>query len=149
LPATIPISVSTEMVIVDDHLALLAIAGELRDLGIAGPVVTTWSFQFRMARAVADSSRSGSLSRRVADPTAASRRVLHPPAHRLVVLDPRSTIDDAIRVAVVHSANLLLAELVGAAVHHGAAIRVTRGNQGRTWAPVMQSESIDFAAVNI
>ena len=57
MPATIPISVSTEMVIVDDHLALLAIAGDLPDLGATGPVVTTWSFQFRMARAVADSAR--------------------------------------------------------------------------------------------
>lgn len=136
------------MVIVDDHLALLAIAGDLPDLGAIGPVVTTWSFQFRMARAVADSARSGSLSRRVADPAAASRRVLHPPAHRLVVLDPRASVDDTVRVAVVHSANLLLAELAGAAVHHGAAIRVTRANQGRSWASVMEVESIDFEAIN-
>jgi hypothetical protein len=149
LPATIPIFASTEVVIVDDHLALLAIAGELPDLGVTGPVVTTWSFQFRMARAVTDSARSGSLSRRVADPAAASRRVLHPPAHRLVVLDPRSCVDDTVRVAVVHSANLLLAELVGAAVHHRAAIRVTRANQGRNWASVMKSERIDFEGINV
>jgi hypothetical protein len=137
------------MVIVDDHLALLAIAGGLPDLGVAGPVVTTWSFQFRMARAVADSARSGSLSRRIADPAAGTRRVLHPPAHRLVVLDPRASVDDTIRVAVAHTANLLLAELVGAAVHHHAAIRVTRANQGRSWARVMEGESVDFATINV
>jgi hypothetical protein len=90
------------VIIVDDHLALLAIAGQLPDLGADGPVVTTWSFQFRMARAVSDSALSGSLSRRLADPAAAATRVLHPPANRLVVLDPRSNIDDTVRAALTH-----------------------------------------------
>lgn len=134
------------MVIVDDHLALLAIAGRLPDLAADGPVVTTWSFQFRMARAIMDSARSGSLSRQSPDPASASRRVLHPPAHRLVVLDPRLSIDHAVRVAVTYRANLLLAELVGAGVHHGAAVRVTPANVGRTWEVAMEAESIDFAA---
>lgn len=132
------------MVIVDDHLALLAIAGRLPDLGVDGPVMTTWSFQFRMARAISDSARGGSLSRRSPDPVAAARRVLHPPAHRLVVLDPRASVDHTVRVATTHRANLLLAELLGAAVHHQAAIRVTPANVGRTWARTMEAEGIDF-----
>ena len=133
------------MVIVDDHLALLAIAGLLPDVTADGPVVTTWSFQFRMARAVLDSAASGSLSRRSPDPASAARRVLHPPAHRLAVLDSRISIDHTVRVAVAHRANLVLAELVGAAVHHGAAIRVTPANVGRTWPVAMEAESVDFA----
>ena len=64
------------MVIVDDHLGLLAITGRLPDLDRAGPIV----------------------------------------------LDPRASADQSIRVAVEHQTNLLLAEMVGAAVHHGAAI---------------------------
>ena len=136
------------MIIVDDHLALLAIAGHMPDVGADGPVVTTWSFQFRMARAVSSSVRSGSLSRRVADPVAASRRVLHPPAHRLVVLDPRSSIEATIRVAIDHHANLLLAELVGAAVHRQAVIRVTPANVGRRWASIMEAENLDFATID-
>lgn len=137
------------MIIVDDHLALLAIAGRLPDLGLGGPVVTTYSFQFRMARAVSGSARSGSLSRRVADPAAASRRAFHPPAHRLVVLDPRASIEDAVHVAITHRVNFLLAELVGAAVHHQAAVRVTAANVGTAWAQVMEAENVDFASVDL
>lgn len=133
--------------IVDDHLALLSVAGALPDLGAVGPVVTTYGFQYRMARAVSDSARSGSLSRRLADPAAALRRVLRPPAHLLVVLDPRASIEEAAQVAVRHRTNLLLAELVGAALHHRAAIRVTPENCGKTWPEFMQAEGVDFATV--
>ena len=63
---------------------------------------------------------------------AAVNRALRPPANRLVVLDPRATLDEAVRVATEHAANLLLAELVGAAVRHQAAVWVTPANVGRT-----------------
>ncbi len=135
------------MIIVDDHLAILAVAGALPDLGPGGPVATTYSFHYRMARAVADSARSGSLSRRVTDLPAALSRVLRPPAHRLVVLDPRVSVEEAVSVALAHTANLLLAELVGAAVHHRAAVRVTPPNHGRTWPGLMQQAGVDFATV--
>lgn len=135
------------MVIVDDHLGLLSLAGALPDLGVDGPVVTTYSFQYRMARAVSDSARSGSLARRLQDPHAALRRVSYPPAHRLAVLDPRASIEEAAKVALSHRANLLLAELVGAALHHRSAIRVTPANQGKTWAELMGAEGVDFATV--
>jgi hypothetical protein len=137
------------VIIVDDHLAVLAIAGRLPDLGLGGPVFTTWSFHFRLARAVVDSAQSGSLSRRAADPQSASRRILFPPAHRLVVLDPRCSIELAVRAAVEHRANLLLAELIGASLHHQAAIRVSVANVGRNWVQVMEAERIDFAAVDV
>ncbi len=136
------------MVIVDDHLALLAIAGRLADLREAfGPVVTTYAFHFRLARALGDSARIGALSRRVADPTAALRRVLRPPAHRLIVLDSRASMPEAVDVALHHRANLLLAELVGAARHHSAAVRVTPANEGRAWASVMDAEQLDYATI--
>lgn len=135
------------MVIVDDHLAILAVAGALPDLGAGGPVATTYSFHYRMARAVSDSVRSGSLSRRVTDLPAALSRVLRPPAHRLVVLDPRASVEEAVNVGLEHTANLLLAELVGAAVHHRAAVRVTPANQGRTWPELMRDAGVNFATV--
>lgn len=136
------------MIIVDDHLALLAIAGALPELGQPGPVTTTYGFHYRLARAVSDSARSGSLSRRLQDAPAAVIRVLKPPANRLVVLDPRASIEEAVDVAIQGSANLLLAELVGAAMHHRASVRIAPKNEGRTWAAVMEAAAVDFATVD-
>lgn len=136
------------MIIVDDHLALLAIAGSLPDLGRPGPVTTTYGFHYRLARAVSDSARSGTLSRRHQEAPAALNRVLKPPANRLLVLDPRGSVDEAVSVAIEHGANLLLAELVGAAVHHRASVRITPRNMGRTWAAVMEAAGVNFVTVD-
>ena len=133
------------MIIVDDHLALLAIAGSLPELGLPGPVTTTYGFHYRLARAVSDSARFGTLSRRAQDASAALNRVLRPPGDRLIVLDPRASIDEAVSAANEHGANPLLAELVGAAVHHRASVRVTPGNIGRTWTAVMDAAGVNFA----
>jgi hypothetical protein len=129
------------VIIVDDHLALLAIAGSLPDLGQPGPVTTTYGFHYRLARAVSDSARSGTLSRRHQEAPAALNRVLRPPANRLLVLE-------AVNVAIERGANLLLAELVGAAVHHRASVRITPRNAGRTWAAVMEAAGVNFATVD-
>lgn len=137
------------MVIVDDHLAVLAIAGAAPTGLPDGPVATTYAFHFRLVRAVIDEIADGALSRRLADPTKALDRVLRPPADRLLVLDPRVSTGEAGRVGASHHANLLLAELVAAARHHGAAVRVSEGNVGRTWAAVMTAESVDFAAISL
>jgi hypothetical protein len=134
------------VLIVDDHLARLRIAGRLPDLDEQGPVATTTSFQLRLACAVADSARSGSLSRRLTTPTAAVGRVLRPPGHRLVVLDPPASMEELVG-AIRHLTNLLLAELVGAALKHGAAVRVTPPNVGRNWSTVMGVEGADFGTL--
>jgi hypothetical protein len=55
----------------------------------------------------------------------------------------------AVQMAVRYSANLLLAELAGAALNHGAAVRVTPANQGKTWAQLMRAEGIDFATIEV
>jgi hypothetical protein len=136
------------VIIVDDHLALLAIAGSLPVLGQPGPVATTYGFHFRLVRAVTDSAQSGTLSRRRQEAPAALSRVVRPPANRLLVLDPRASVEEAVSVANERGANLLLAELVGAAVHHRASVRITPGNLGRTWAAVMESEGVNFATVD-
>jgi hypothetical protein len=56
-------------------------------------------------------------------------------------------LGEAVRVATEHAANLLLAELVGAAVRHQAAVRVTAGNVGPRWAAVMAASGLNFATV--
>ncbi|MDQ6727362.1 MAG: hypothetical protein M3066_14525 [Actinomycetota bacterium] len=136
------------MIIVDDHLALLAIAGALPDLGGPGPVTTTYGFHYRLARAVSDSARSGSLSRRHQEASVALDRVVRPPTNRLLVLDPRASVEEAVSVAIERGANLLLAELVGAAVHHGCSVRITPRNMGRTWPAVMEAAGVNFATVD-
>jgi hypothetical protein len=135
------------VIIVDDHLALLALAGRLPDAN--GPVATTYAFQFRMVRALANSTQSGALSGRLVDPMAALRRATQPPAHRLVVLDPRASLGQAIDVAIRHPANLLLAELIGAAQHHQAVVRLTPANVGKSWPAVLATEGIDFDTVDV
>lgn len=136
------------MVIVDDHLAVLAIAGSLPD-GIAdGWVATTYSFHYRLCRAVAAEASDGSLSSRFADTAAPVRRVVRPPADRLLVLDPRLSVDDAVQVSARRRANLLLAELVGAAHFHRAKVLVTGANVGRAWPAIMEAEAIEFEAIS-
>jgi hypothetical protein len=66
-----------------------------------------------------------------------------------VVLDPRASVEEAVRVGTDHAANLLLAELVGAAVHHEASVRVTPANVGRSWATVMDTSGVDVATVQV
>jgi hypothetical protein len=112
------------------------------------PVATTYAFWYRLARALLAPQVTGSLSGDPAAP-AARDRLLHPPVDRLLVLDPRASMAMAVEVAARHRANLLLAELVGAARHHRAAVRVTAGNVGRTWAGVMDAEGIDFGVVDV
>jgi hypothetical protein len=133
------------MIIVDDHLAARALAGSLPD-ELGSTVATTYGFQFRLVRALRDERVKGSLSREV-ESEELVRLVLNPPADRLVVLDPRSSLDEAADVATRHQANLLLSELVGAARAHNASIRVTSANVGRSWDFVMTAESIDFATL--
>jgi hypothetical protein len=72
---------------------------------------------------------------------------LQPPANRLIVLDPRVSTVQAVRIAIEHRANLPLAELAGSAAHDGAAVRLTAANVGRTWPTFMQTEGIDLAKV--
>lgn len=50
---------------------------------------------------------------------------------------------------MAHKVNLLFAELVGSAVLRGAAVRVTRPNEGRTWRRVMDAERIDYASIDV
>lgn len=134
------------MIIVDDHLAIIAAAGGL--VTEHGPVATTYAFWYRLARAVRAPGALGSLSREV-EAAAARRQILNPPADRLLVLDPRVSVGAAVDVATRHGANLLLAELVGAARHHGATVRVTGANLGRTWAAVLEAEGVELDVVEM
>lgn len=130
------------MTIVDDYLALLAVAGVSP---VAGPVATTYSYHYRLGRAMADPSSRGALTKAASD--VAMRMVLDPPPSRLVVLDPRRSLGEAVAVSARRGTNLLLSELLGAALAHGAAIRVA--TKGVRWQGIMEAEGVDFEVVSV
>ena len=124
------------MIIVDDKLSLDALAGRL---GTSEPVATTWSFHFRLLRALRESGW-GHLQRvatEVTLPIAAD-----PPGDRLRILDPRDVTDLASEFAVRHRLNLLAAELVASAVHYRAILHLDAANVGRHWPEVMTAERV-------
>jgi hypothetical protein len=124
------------VIIVDDRLSLLALAGRLPRTDV---IATTWCFHYRLVRALAD-PRAGALSAQVTD--GVRRVVAVPPEASLVVLDPRTITERAAALATKHRLNLLAAELVAAAVHHGATVRLSEGNVGRHWRDTFAEEGV-------
>ncbi|HEV2370364.1 MAG TPA: hypothetical protein VGR90_10850 [Acidimicrobiales bacterium] len=130
------------MIIVDDKLCLDALAGRLHS---PEPVATTWSFHYRLLRALRDGSRWGALSRTAtAD---AHRLAADPPESRLRVLDPRVVTDEAAGLAVRHGLNLLAAELIAEAKHFRAEVHLSAPNVGLRWADVMAAEGVGLTVV--
>ncbi|MGH9114539.1 MAG: hypothetical protein ACRDWW_01785 [Acidimicrobiales bacterium] len=117
------------MIIVDDKLALDALAGRLGD---QEAVATTWGFHCRLLRALQDESRWGVLTR--VSNEQVRRLAAHPPEARLAVLDPREVTASAAQIALRHRLNLLASELVASAVHYGAAVHLSARNVGCRWA---------------
>ena len=130
------------MIIVDDKLSLDALGGQL---DLAMPVATTWSFYYRMLRALRDGRGWGSLSRSSTDE--ALRVAAEPPQSRLQVLDPRPITDEAAQLAVRHGLNVLAAELMGAARRNRAAVYLSAPNVGLRWPEIMASEGVPLTIV--
>lgn len=133
------------MIIVDDRLSLDALAGNVGRPDSDDQVATTWSFHFRLVRALGE-DRIGALTQGLADEV---RRVAaSPPPELLVVLDPRAATERAALLAVKHRLNLLAAELVGAALVHSATVRLSAPNVGRHWPEVMAEEGVELEVVD-
>ncbi|HET6793692.1 MAG TPA: hypothetical protein VFH45_04585 [Acidimicrobiales bacterium] len=130
------------MIIVDDRLSLEALGGRL---AMDEPPATTWTFHYRLLRALHDGGRWGSLSRTATQD--ALRVATEPPSSRLQVLDPRPFTGEAAVLAVRHGLNLLAAELMAAARHHRAGVHLSAPNIGRRWPEVMAAEGIDLTVV--
>lgn len=136
------------MIIVDDRLTLDVLAGRRAALGATPDdvVATTWSFHYRLVRALSDPTRTGRLS---SGPPSAEliAAVVAPNPAELQVLDPRTVTSAAAAVAVRHGLNLLAAELVASAAHHGAAVALSAANVGRTWPGVFAAEGLELRVV--
>lgn len=129
------------MIIVDDKLSLDALASRKRRAAVA----TTWTFHYRLLRALTTGRHDGALADLVSDDVLET--VLNPPSSRLVVLDPRDSTVAAAELAGRHRLNLLAADLFGAAVHHGATIRLSVPNVGREWASIAEAEGVRLEVV--
>lgn len=135
------------MIIVDDTLSLDALAGQRARFGAADDevVATTWGFHHRLVRALTDTERTGRLSG--GHPEALFQEALHPRANDLQILDPRAVTGDSAAMAVRHGLNLLAAELVASAVHHGATVALSAANVGRAWPAVFRAEGVELRVV--
>ncbi|MGI8757584.1 MAG: hypothetical protein ACR2MB_17355 [Acidimicrobiales bacterium] len=119
----------------------------MRDrLGLeAGETVsTTWSFHFRLLRALADDRRTGRLTRAAGD---AIRSGASARSDDLLVIDPRLTTALAAAASLRHRLNVLAAELVAAAAYHDAEIVLSEGNVGRSWPDVFAEEGLRHRVV--
>ncbi len=129
------------MIIVDDRLSLEVLAGR-RTFSASGPVATTWSFHYRLLRALAQEARLRALT--TADAKALRRLAADPPADRLTVLDPRQVTDRAAELARRHRLNLLAAELMASARIHRATVVLSTGNVGRAWPAAFEVERLEL-----
>jgi hypothetical protein len=127
------------LVIVDDHLTLLVLAGDLALAEFDEPVVTTSLWCLRLVAAVTAPTvherGPGRLTRVLnavpeREREAAVGRLLDPPRAVLEVLHPMRFAVEMARVQRERHLNLLGAETIGAAVHHNASIVVAAPNAG-------------------
>jgi hypothetical protein len=125
------------VIIVDDRLSLEALAGRL---AVPDQVATTWSFHYRLVRALTDDRRAGRLSISITEEVL--RAVVDPPVELLQVLDPRLVTEQAAQVAIRHGLNVLAAELVATAVHYRAGVHLSGPNVGVRWPEVMAAEGV-------
>lgn len=139
------------MIIVDDHLALLSLAGldvvEDRD----DDIVTTSLWYLRLVSAVTapvvDGQGLGRLARVLSalpDPAAARDQILRPRAELIVVLHPMEFSVETARMQRQERLNLLAAETLGAAAHFDASILVAPPNAGGPIERAARAQHIDY-----
>lgn len=128
------------MIILDDHLTLLVLAGGLDPGEVDDEIVATTSLWYlRLIAAVTTppiAGRGPGRLRRMldtlsaTDQQAAVSRILDPDPALVEVLHPMRFAVQMARMQREHHLNLLAAETLGAAVHHGASILVAAPNAG-------------------
>jgi predicted component of type VI protein secretion system len=139
------------MVIVDDHLTLLVLAGAVVPVDFNDDVATTSLWYLRLVSAAtapsSDAHGPGRLGRLLAslpDRDAALERILHPPRTMLEVLHPMAFAVETARVQREQRLNLLAAETLGAGAHHGASIQVASPNAGGPIERAALAEGISY-----
>lgn len=143
------------MVIVDDHLTLLLLAGGLARDEFDEQLVTTSLWYLRLVAAVTAPTvperGPGQLTRLLnalpeRERSGAVGRLLDPPTEAVEVLHPMRLAVEMARVQRERHVNLLAAETIGAAVHHGASIVVALPNAGGPIEQAALAEGVSYAA---
>lgn len=131
------------MIIVDDHLALRALAGDDTYWVGETPSVPR-ALYFRLLRALRDPTSSGRLSRDAA--RWMIDYVTDPPTDVLQVIDPRPhtvTADPQARYRL----SMAAADMLGSAIHHNTAIHIIEDNIGTNWTEACDIEGIELRVI--
>lgn len=128
------------MILLDDHLTLLVLTGGVERAEIDDEVIATTSLWYlRLVAAVTAppvAARGPGRLRRMLDTLPAPdrqtglERILDPAPEVVDVLHPMRFAVQTARMQREHHLNILAAETLGAAVHHGASILVAVPNAG-------------------
>ena len=130
------------MLIVDDHLAVWALAGRGSRLWPGEVPAIPWGFHFRLLRALLDSRAHGRLSR--ATDELMVRAALAPPTDVLTVLDPRYLTVTAAQLMSRYPLSVVTSELLAAALVHRAPVHVAEENVGRSWRHAFAQEGVEL-----
>lgn len=96
-------------------------------------------------RALHDDRVEGRLGAHASD--ALRRTAASPPTELLAVLDPRPFTAHAVRLSIENRLDLLTAELVAAAAHHGAEVALWHRNVGRRWPGLFEELGLTLTVV--
>ncbi len=130
------------MIIVDDHLAVWALAGRGNRLWPDEVPTIPWGFHFRLVRALLDSRVRGRLSDGIDERMV--RAALAPPTDVLTVLDPRYLTVTAAQIMSRHRLSVVTSELLAAALVYSAHVHVAETNVGRSWPEAFAEEGVEL-----
>lgn len=140
------------IVVVDDHLLTLHLAGHDTWLPRGARVATTASWWFRLARAL-DRPGGGSLSALVSDFAAEDQQVVEGLVRRLpedvTVLHPRDTVPHAAGVSARHGLNLLAADALATALVLDGRLLVAAHDDGPRLRAAAAAVEIPYGAVRL
>ncbi len=128
------------MIIVDDHLAVWALAGRGSQLWPGEVPTIPWGFHVRLLRALLDSGVRGRLSDGIDERMV--RAALMPPTDVLTVLDPRYLTVTAAQIMSRYRLGVVTSELLAAALVHSAPVHVAEANVGRSWRDSFAEEGV-------
>lgn len=142
------------MILVDDGLAVRALAGQTSATWPDEVPSVAWAFYVRLLTVLrrnigqrSEIARPGKISRLATDEVI--RYASAPPPEVLQVVDPRPYAALAVDILRRHGRgiNRLAADFLAAAIHHQTPLHVIEGNVGRNWQALCNTEGVELRIV--